>query len=158
MTMLHWRQQTLGVLTASRRKNFSRHRAISRGELGVSQVQWLAHGVTDATNLAVAQAEISSLLPTLRAPRSGTSCRGVWRLTLKDGSLIPDRWDEAHVKRIQLLRGHNVCSKVAGERDNRCWARGIVLRKMPSAFSLVSTRLRAGGDVAPACLFFRATV
>ena len=40
----------------------------------------------------------------LRPPRKGTSCRGAWRLELHGDSLIPDKWDSEHLRRISQLR------------------------------------------------------
>ncbi len=39
----------------------------------------------------------------LAPPRTGTSCRGPFRLTLENGGLVPDRWDAEHLARISKL-------------------------------------------------------
>lgn len=47
----------------------------------------------------------------LRSSRSGTPCRGSWRVVVKDGALVPDRFTGEHAKRLanlnrpQCLRG-----------------------------------------------------
>lgn len=47
----------------------------------------------------------------LRSSRSGSPCRGAWRVTIRDGELFPDRFTDEHAKRVaelqrpQCLRG-----------------------------------------------------
>lgn len=40
----------------------------------------------------------------LRPARSGVSCRGSWRVTLRHGRLVPDQWDAVHLDRISKLK------------------------------------------------------
>lgn len=40
----------------------------------------------------------------LRSSRSGTPCRGAWRVVVKDGELLPDRFTAEHAKRVAKLK------------------------------------------------------
>jgi competence protein ComEC len=40
----------------------------------------------------------------LRSSRSGSPCRGAWRVTIKDGELIPDRFTGEHARRVAELK------------------------------------------------------
>lgn len=46
----------------------------------------------------------SAALLGLRAPHSGVSCRGCLRITVENGMIVGDRWDEVHRARIGALR------------------------------------------------------
>lgn len=52
----------------------------------------------------------------LRSSRSGSPCRGAWRMTVKDGALIPDRFTDEHAKRVTNLKRPQ-CLKGMGWRS-----------------------------------------
>lgn len=52
----------------------------------------------------------------LRSSRSGTPCRGAWRVTVNDGVLIPDRFTDEHAKRVVNLKRPQ-CLKGMGWRS-----------------------------------------
>jgi beta-lactamase superfamily II metal-dependent hydrolase len=59
----------------------------------------------------------------LRPSRSGVSCRGAWRVYLRDGQLMPDQFDAIHLERVSKLRRPQCLY-------GRGWRRG---RELPAA-------------------------